>query len=160
MAARPKRSVPRQDYRELADVKVPKRSHSSKPSSSTLPDASILYQLRVLECDEDQVKVRYIGYGSKYDEWRRLEEDIVDLEDNDDGSDEDLPLLDGKQLSPVVKFCLFEELACSIKSLLFSGRKGDPLCSIDMNFDCLHFEALVLEKDKGSIQLVVAFKVR
>ena len=151
MAARPKRSVPRQDYRELADVKVPKRSHSSKPLSSTLPDTLILYQLRVLERDEDRVKVRCIGYGSKYDEWRRLE-DIVDLEDNDDGSDEDLPLLDGKQLSLVAKFCLFEELACSIKSSLFSGRKGDPLCSIDMNFDCLHFEALVrqgIRKGKG-----------
>ena len=154
MATRPKRSIYRQDYRELADVKVPKRScssTSSKHTSSALPQASVLYRLRVLERDENRVKVRYIGYGSKYDEWRRLEE-IVDLEDNDEGSDEDLPLLDSKQLSPVTKFCLFEELVCSIKSSLFSRRKGDPLCSIDMGFDCLHFEALVrrgIRKGKG-----------
>ena len=129
----------------MADVKVPKRSYgatSSKPTSSALLHASVLYRLGVLEHDEDRVKVRYIGYGSKYDEWRRLEE-IVDLEDNDEGSAEDLPLLDSKQLSPVTKFCLFEELACSIKSSLFSRRKGDPTCSIDMGFDCLHFEVLV-----------------
>lgn len=92
---------------------MPKRSYSAtriKPTSSALPEASVFYQLKPLERDEDWVKVRYIGYGSKHDEWRRAE-DIVDMEDNDDGSDEDLPLLDSKQLSPVTKFCLFEELA-------------------------------------------------
>ena len=145
MAARSKRSVSRQNYRELADVKLPKRSrsiNSSKSTSSASPETSVLYRLRVLERDEDRVKVRYIGYGSKYDEWRRLE-DIVDLVDDDNSDEGDLRLLDSKQLSPVAKFCLFEELACTIKSSLFSRRKGDPLCSIDMSFDCLHFEALV-----------------
>ena len=49
---------------------------------------------------------------------------------------------DGKLLSPISKFCLLEELACAIKSSLFSHRKGDPTCSIDMSFGSLHFEAL------------------
>ena len=140
MASRPKRSIARQNYRKLADVKLPKKTfkdNSSKSNSSTLPGASVLYRLRVLESDGDLVKVRYIGYGSKYDEWRRSE-DIVNLEDSDENSDEPL-ISDGKQLSPVSKFSLFEELACVIKSSLFSHRKGDPVCSIDMSFDSLHF---------------------
>ena len=143
MVSRPKRSIARQNYRKLADVKLPKKTfkdNCSKSTSSTLPGASVLYRLRVLESDGDLVKVRCIGYGSKYDEWRRLD-DIVNLEDSDENLEEP-QISDGKQLSPVSKFNLFEELACAIKSSLFSCRKGDPVCSIDLSFDGLHFEAL------------------
>ena len=42
-----------------------------------------------------------------------------------------------------LKFCLFEELASQIKLSLVSSRKGDPVCSIVMSFDTLHFEALI-----------------
>ena len=110
----------------------------------------------MLESDRDLVKVRYIGYGSKYDEWRRLE-DIFDLEDSNENSDKP-QISDGKLLSLISKFCLFEELACAIKSSLFSHRKGDPACSIDMSFDSLHFvEALayrgVVKSRKGSTEM-------
>ena len=90
MVSRPKRSIARQNYQKLADVKLPKKTfkdNSSKSNSSTLPEASVLYRLRELESDGDLVKVRYIGYGSKYDEWRGLE-DIVNLEYVDENSDE------------------------------------------------------------------------
>ena len=76
MASKPKRSIPRQNYWELADVKLPKgtlRDNNSKSNLSTLPGASVLYQLRVLESDKDLEKGRYIGYGSKNDKSRRLE---------------------------------------------------------------------------------------
>ena len=70
MAARPRRSISRLDYRILADISVPRRSRiSTKSQSKESPDK--LYRLRVLEEDKanDLVKVRYIGYSSTYDEY-------------------------------------------------------------------------------------------
>ena len=74
MSARPKRSISKLNYRELADVKLPKRrriSNSKTPSASSSSDSSVLYRVKVLESDGDRVKVSYIGYDSNYDEWRR-----------------------------------------------------------------------------------------
>ena len=85
------------------------------------------------------MKVRYIGYGRKYDEWRKTD-DIIDLNEDCNSDEETSPLLGSNQLS---KFCLFEELACRIKSSLVSNIKADPVCSIVMSFDSLHFEALI-----------------
>jgi len=107
---------------------------------SGLPEQSLLYHLKVLERNEDWVKVRYIGYGSKYDEWRSAD-DIVDLEENDDSSE--VEVFSREQLSPVAKLCLFEELACNIKLLLYSNRKRDLVCSITISFDSLRFESLI-----------------
>ena len=131
MATRPKRSVSRPNYSELADVKVPRKTRSAKLNRAA--DSSTLYRLNILERDEEngRVKVRYIGYGRKYDEWRKTD-DIIDLNEEDRNSDEEtLSLLGSKQLS---KFCLFEELACQIKSSLLSNRKANPVCSIVMSF--------------------------
>ena len=49
----------------------------------------------------------------------------VELSDSS-SSDEDA-LLTATPLS-AAKFCLYEELAYHIKSLLWSRRKGDPVC--------------------------------
>jgi len=68
MSVRPKRSVGKVDYKDLADIKLPKRSRvtcRSKASLSASSDQSVLYRLKILERNEDRVKVRYIGYGSK-----------------------------------------------------------------------------------------------
>ena len=80
MLARPKCCIDKLNYRELADVKLPKQSRisSAKASSSSgSSDSSVLYKLKVIERDGDRVKVRYIGYGSKYDEWKRKDDLIV-----------------------------------------------------------------------------------
>jgi len=141
MSARPKCSISKLNYRELADVKLPKRrriSNSKTPSASSSSDSLVLYRVKVLESDGDRVKVSYIGYDSNYDEWRR-KDDVIDL-DNDDEYDSDVPSACRRQL--VTPFSLFEELAHNIKSSLSSQRKGDPCCCIDMSFDSLHFEAL------------------
>jgi len=70
----------------------------------------------------------------------RSSDEIVDLEEGDSNEAE---VTRGEQLSPVAKLCLFKELACNIKLSLFSHRKGDPVCSLTLSFDSLHFEALV-----------------
>ena len=96
--------------------------------------------------------MKYIGYGLKYNKWRSNDV-ITDLNDDDGCSDDGVPSLDRRQLSPITrKFHLFEveELVCNIKSSLYvslsSGRKSDPCCSIsDMSF---HFEALLHQSMK------------
>ncbi len=97
MSGRPKHSVSRLNYSELADIKIPRRSLSTKVNETTLPKSSTLYQLKILERDEEnkRVKVRYIGYSRKYDEWRKAD-DIVDLNENDSSLDEGASLLLGR----------------------------------------------------------------
>ena len=142
MSERPKRLATRPDYRQLSDVKLPRnvpRSSKRYKASSDTTDTK-LYRLRVLEEDEEngRVKVGYIGFSNEYDEWRRLE-DIVNIEEEDEEEDNDY-------LAPSsrLKFCLFEELACQIKTLLFSSRKASPVCSLSMSFDRVHFDSLVM----------------
>ena len=146
MSARPKRLVSRPNYRQLANFKVPKtinKTHRRDKNGSLLD--STLYRLKILEEDEvkRRVKVRYIGYSDEYDEWRRIDE-IVSIEDENDSD------LAPSEPSPTasMKFCLFDELACRIKSLLFSSRKASPICSIVLSFDPLHFDSLVIRGTK------------
>lgn len=140
MAERPKRSAARPDYRKLSDVKVPRNTRrtnkSYKASSST---DTTLYRLRVLEEDEEngRVKVGYIGFSDEYDEWRRSE-DIVTIEESEEEEDSDY------LAPPLLKFCLFKELAYRIKSLLFSSRKASPICVVTLSFDRMHFDSLVM----------------
>ena len=100
-------------------MKVPKRVRISTRSS--ISTSGKLYRLRVLEEDEanDHVKVRYIGYGSDCDEWRSRN-DIVQL--NDEESSSSSGESDGADLSQLSKrikpFCLYEELASRVKSLI------------------------------------------
>ena len=143
MSERLKRLVTRPDYHQLSDVKVPRNacrsSRSYKVSSS---NDTKLYCLRVLEEDQENghIKVGYIGFSDKYDEWRRLE-DIVTVEEEEEYEEEE----DNAYSAPSrLKFCLFEELACRIKLLLFSSRKASPVCSVSMSFDRVHFDSLVM----------------
>ena len=150
-SARPRRSIPRCDYRSLADVSLPRCGSSSARSSrgrNNDADPDKLYRLTVLEEDreKDLVKVRYVGYGSKYDEWR-AKEDIVHIDEEESGdsssveghSDSEVPRSSSKRM----QFCLYDELGSRIKSLLLSTRKGDPICRINMTFDTIYFDGLV-----------------
>ena len=65
MATRSHRSVPKRDYRELADVTVPKRSIVSRPLSFTKSNgrsddssSKKLYRLRVIEADSERGHVK------------------------------------------------------------------------------------------------------
>ena len=86
------------------------------------------------------VKVRYIGYSSDFNEWRR-KDDIVELSDDESSSESDV---DSRQLSlgSLRRFCLFEELG--IKELLISSHKKDPMCRIVMSFDRMSFDSLLI----------------
>ena len=121
MSGRPKRSVGRPNYRELADVKVPRRTSCAKIIGDISSKSSTLYRLKILERDDRRVKVRYIGYSKKYDEWRKAD-DVIESDNSDEETESGAKSLLGKrQLS---KFCLFEELASQIKYSLVSNRKG------------------------------------
>ena len=95
--------------------------------------------------------MRYVGYTGEYDEWRKMDE-LVTVDQYEEEDDSNLVL------SPAaVKFCLFEELASRIKSLSFSGRKANPICSIVLSFDSLHFDSLIVrgtrKETKGSREI-------
>ena len=144
MSQRPKRSVSKVNYAELVDVKVPsvrkqKREGVNEPADSP----STLYRLIIVEENrpEGLVKVRYVGYGKKYDEWR-LESEVVNLSDEEESScdSDDMPFRGPLRSQSSV----FEELAFRIKALLTSSRKGDPSCRIIMSFDQISFDALAM----------------
>lgn len=148
MSQRPKRSVSTVNYAELADVKVPTvRKQKRKGMKRTEePDdrPSTLYRLSIVEENRQEglVKVRYMGYGEEYDEWR-LESEVVNLSGEEEGNscDSDDVQFRGPLRS---QSSMFEELVYRIKALLTSSRKGDPSCRIIMSFDQVSFEALAL----------------
>ena len=143
MVQRPRRSVSRPDYVALSAVKLPRsRKISHDTRTGTEGDSDELYRLRVVDEDDSMVKVRYIGYSSDFDEWRR-KDDIVELSDDESLSESDD---DSRQLSlgSLQRFCLFEELALRIKELLISSRKKDPMCRIVMSFDRMSFDSLLI----------------
>ena len=144
MSARPKCSLNRPDYHQLADVKVPKMISRAcrRDGVGSFPD-STFYRLRVLEEDQEnkRVKVWYVGYSDKYDEWRRIDEIVtVDHYEEEDNSDFVLSQLPSMA---AVKSSLFE-VSSRIKSLLFSSRKTSPICSVVLSFDLLYFDSLAV----------------
>ena len=150
MAQRPKRSVPRRDYASLADLKLPRIKKSNNHSTPRLSDSEgeangELYRVEVVEENTatSQVKVRYIGYSTSFDEWREKEE-IVDLSDSD--SEDDVPEFPSVTIQ---RFCLLQELAVRIKQSLISSRKGNPVCHIVMSFDKIFFDSLAV---RGALQ--------
>ena len=87
------------------------------------------------------MKVRYIGYGEDYDEWRLLE-DIVELNDviNDSSSgDEEAEVVTSTTAVQVGKFCLYEELAYRIKSYRTPQEQGILYARLDV----VYFEGLI-----------------
>ena len=152
MAQRPKRSVPRRDYASLADLKLPRIKKSNNRSTPRLSDSEgeangELYRVEVVEENTatSQVKVRYIGYSTSFDEWREKEE-IVDLSDSD-SEDGDVPT--EFPSGTIQRFCLLQELAVRIKQSLISSRKGNPVCHIVMSFDKIFFDSLAV---RGALQ--------
>lgn len=83
------------------------------------------------------MKVRYIGYGAECDEWRPLK-GIIELNSdscNLDSSTEEAVYPSTSCGCVEWQFCLYKELRDRIKSLLYTNRKGDPVCTIVVPFD-------------------------
>jgi len=139
MLCRLKHAVYRANYCQLADVQVPKRTQNNTRNRATSSSTPELYHLWTLDRDEEngRVKIRYIGYSVKFDEWRK-EEDIVNLGVDYSSSEEMSPFsCQSTQLPMVTKFCLFEELGFRIKSFLCSNQKADP--SFTASDKCSYF---------------------
>ena len=87
-----KLAVKRLKYRELTGVKVPRIAWSGSRSRVIISSTTQLYWLRILEGDanciaiDGIVKVRYIGYGKDFDEWRK-QEDNANLEYDDSSAE-------------------------------------------------------------------------
>ena len=120
------------DYKELVTVKLPRSRADDRCNDSTL------YPVEVIEEDSvaGRVKIHYVGYGARYDEWRD-NNDIVDT-----SGEIPRPLLG-------TNFSLFQELACKIKLALKSSRKASPEAKIELSFDQTMFEEM---KGKGTLK--------
>ena len=87
-----------------------------------------LYAVEVVEEEGERVKIHYVGYDDRFDEWRQKEE-IKNVSEHG-----------GQQLEiePYERFDLHQELAYQIKLGLKNSRK-DPEIRIEMPFDLLVF---------------------
>ena len=115
----------RRNYKDLADIKLPRVKRSTK---QTNPNQ--LYAIEIVEDKGDQVKIHYTGYSSKYDEWRDRE-DIVDPSSAVGSTSEP------ERYQP---FDVHQHLAYAIKSSLTSGRDRDPAVCLEVPFDKLLFQ--------------------
>lgn len=110
------REVPRANYNDLADVKLPR----ARPQMTE----SKLYSVEIVEEEEDRVKVHYIGYDSAHDEWKKEELEILD--DNKQGLERYQP------------YNFYEELLWQIKNALSTRR--DIGVRIEMGFDAMLYQ--------------------
>ena len=105
-------------------------NHNTPLLSDSEGEANVkLYRVEVIKenTTTSQLKVRYIGYSTSFDEWRG-KEDIIDLS----GSDPEEDVIKFPS-GPFQQFCLFQELAFRIKLSLISSRKR-KLCVPYSNF--------------------------
>ena len=118
------------DFKKLTTVELPKRRKLAKR------DTDGLYDIEVLEKRDDRVRIHYVGYSERYDEWR-LESEIVvknsTVQHDTDG---------GRAMCVTVPyvFSLYRELALRIKQCLTSGRKSSPIVKIGMSFDKVQYD--------------------
>lgn len=122
MEGRCMRKKRRVNYRELLDIKLPKEKRTPRDQ---------LYPVTVLDRNESQVKIHYVGYTSTHDEWR----DISELEQLETAEN------DGESASsaPLHPYSLYMDLSIKIKQALTCGRKGSPIIRIAMSFDLIQF---------------------
>ena len=82
-------------------------------------DDGPLYPIIIVANNEDFVKIHYIGYSNKYDQWRKRE-GIVEMETSCVTSE---------------IYDLHQDLAGRILSALSGKRKANPVINVVMPFD-------------------------
>ena len=118
------RQRPRVNYREAADVKLPKPE--KKPET--------LYPIEITESDsQGRVKIHYLGYNTEYDEWRDSQ-DVIDLSQTKAVHDS------SGTVESYTPFSLYFELGTKIKLSLLSRRKESPTVRIELPFDKVLYE--------------------
>ena len=120
------------NFKDLVDIKLPKAKRINKARNE-----SRLYEVEVLDEDPrtQRVKIHFIGYSSRYDEWRPLA-DIIGKR-----------TLTMKEDSSCLRFHV--ELASKIKSNLSSSRKNSPEVRIEVPFDKGLYDSNTSLKAKG-----------
>ena len=117
MATYSLRSKERKNYREIADIRLPRPER--------LQATNKLYPVKVLERDNQRVKIHYVGYSNVHDEWR----------------DEEITLFGVQgalQMESYRPYCHYRELAYAIKAALRSALpRRDPDVRIEIPFDQL-----------------------
>ena len=94
-----------------------------------------LYKIRVVEERGDKVKVHYVGYGRKCDEWKNIDELVVlDDESAAESSEE------SDDEEAYVPLSMHKILADRIKLSLSSNRRSAPSARIEIPFDRVSFE--------------------
>ena len=73
----------RPNYKEPteSDIYLPSRDPKSSRPHPTRKSDSLLYPIEILEEESNKFKIHYIGYSSKYDEWKD-KDDVIDLHDD------------------------------------------------------------------------------
>ena len=114
------------NYKELADVKLPWTKQLRRRCSDGLYPVEVLEQAL-----ENRVKINYIGYHARFDEWRDGSKIELLTQDNAAESENEHNL--GHP------FSLYYELGTRIKQTLLCGRKESPHVRIDMPFNLILF---------------------
>ena len=124
----PMRRTKSVDYKELADVKIPKIQRRKQ----CVRNDESLYPVKIVQREGARVKIHYVG-GSSYDEWR-YENDVVVRANN---CEEVVPVSSSTSniVETVQPFSLHFELRYKIKQMLTCSRKASPLVLITMPFD-------------------------
>ena len=118
------RSSQRKNYRDLLICKIPR-------ASSKKVDTRKLYSIEIIERKDDRVKVHYVGYSSKYDEWKEKSEIEFPRPQCDQVEDEEAVVYE--------PFSLYKDLSLRIKRALSCNRKASPIIKLSMPFDLLSF---------------------
>ena len=118
------RSSQRKNYRDLLSCKIPR-------ASSKKVDTRKLYSIEIIERKDDRVKVHYVGYSSKYDEWKEKSEIKFPGPQCDQVEDEEAVVYE--------PFSLYKDLSLRIKRALSCNRKASPIIKLSMPFDLLSF---------------------
>ena len=97
--------------RAKVDYKEPRESDITL---LTCPEEEY-FPIKVVEEDSSRYTVHYLGYSTKYDEWKEKGE-VVDIDESDHENPQSVD----------IHFSLYNELAIRIKAALNSSRKGSP----------------------------------
>lgn len=125
MESRGRRKKGRLDYRELADVRLPRATRRSHKATNDL------FPVKIEERTDSRVKVHYVGYSSIYDEWK----DISELETLREEQAEQQPV----PCTPFQPFSLYKDLRLKIKLAMSCSRKASPSVRVSTSFDIVLF---------------------
>ena len=121
---RSKRSI---NYRETGEIHLPRPKKVQSKSDQLFP-------VKVVDKDDSgkRIKIHYVGYSTKYDEWR----DECDLEPINEADSSEETECDGFSFEP---FSLHSYLKVKIKQSLTCTRKSSPSVRIVVPFDAVTF---------------------